>query len=1089
MSDRRYRLSDAARDGSVYARKDGDWVKLQDTALEEPEASLSSQLVLANSNGDAEVVLSLDTVGNPATGTLTVGNDNYTTQIDGSEIVLDAQTRIDGCLFLQERDDACTDIAGYGQLWVDSSDSSLYFTGDDGVDVPLTGTGASGVQDLDDLSAVTDATNTERNVLVATGNAVSEDPPASAGTVLVDMRFEGATGLENAGTWDDMVLAGTCAINGSNPKVDTASLDNPAVSGLGPSISVGSGTTHGWRTNEFTVEFWWYPEDALGGNRLWGTVQAIGGGQQDLSIRYDLGTNQPIRVVGPSEVEFMRSTSTFTALDQYHHIALTRDSAGLFTLWVNGVAEDTYDASSQTWSTNDQNVMRVLYTHAGQLDNLLVVDGEDLYGSTTFTPSERTEDYTPAGSEEQGWVSRALGADDIQSGTFADARISESSVTQHQSALTIDESQIAYAGTFARRAFPEEISAAWTFLDTVNFGDPGFESGSITLDSSSYDAVVKINEFGGANDAALILHRHDDSAAVASNLVLSRARGEDASHSDVQDNDVLGRIRFAGYHTDSYWSAASIEARVNGTPGDGDMPTELRFLTTPDASNTPTEALRLEQDQSATFASSVTIENGGTLTLNDSTDADSVSFSHDGTDFNTTFVGTTDWNIGSAGLSRVAFDLGGGSGIIDLLSGATLRIFDSTNNDRWELYHDGTDVINIVSNATTWKVVSLPRFWLADGATLRISDSGDTDYGEFSHDGNDFDMFFTNTSVVTMAGASRLDIKGGMDLRIRDDGNLTINDSTDTDSAVFDHDGTNFNTSFITTANWDIDGLTGAARFLNGRLMVDGEANAASYITVGPRDGTSRGNSQDGSLYLFGDSGGVVYGAQWAVISSNAALLGSSFGGATPISNWQVSVGLQVLSGNTFTVFDSTNVDSIRLSHDGANAEFQFTGTASAFFDSMDHVVFRPNNSGSPNPALSIVTPSHSVGLTSTTSGDILSFTLYNVDGANNPRAGFFLDDTGGRWGLAHTWSSGAEHDFVIASAGTAYLTMDFTNNLNTFAGSHEVFIDGGPLSISDGITAPSATAGRAKIYVDTADGDLKVIFGDGTVKTIVVDT
>jgi hypothetical protein len=41
---------------------------------------------------------------------------------------------------------------------------------------------------------------------------------------------------------------------------------------------------------------------------------------------------------------------------------------------------------------------------------------------------------------------------------------------------------------------------------------------------------------------------------------------------------------------------------------------------------------------------------------------------------------------------------------------------------------------------------------------------------------------------------------------------------------------------------------------------------------------------------------------------------------------------------------------------------------------------------------------------------------------------------------------------------------------------------------LTDGITAPSATSGQAKIYVDTADGDLKIIFGDGTVKTIVTD-
>ncbi len=44
-------------------------------------------------------------------------------------------------------------------------------------------------------------------------------------------------------------------------------------------------------------------------------------------------------------------------------------------------------------------------------------------------------------------------------------------------------------------------------------------------------------------------------------------------------------------------------------------------------------------------------------------------------------------------------------------------------------------------------------------------------------------------------------------------------------------------------------------------------------------------------------------------------------------------------------------------------------------------------------------------------------------------------------------------------------------------------------LGIKDGVTAPSNTTGVAKIYVDTADGDLKVKFADGTVKTLATDT
>lgn len=48
---------------------------------------------------------------------------------------------------------------------------------------------------------------------------------------------------------------------------------------------------------------------------------------------------------------------------------------------------------------------------------------------------------------------------------------------------------------------------------------------------------------------------------------------------------------------------------------------------------------------------------------------------------------------------------------------------------------------------------------------------------------------------------------------------------------------------------------------------------------------------------------------------------------------------------------------------------------------------------------------------------------------------------------------------------------------------SHQAF------GLPDGITAPATATGIAWIYVDTADGDLKVKFGDGTVKTLATDT
>lgn len=42
---------------------------------------------------------------------------------------------------------------------------------------------------------------------------------------------------------------------------------------------------------------------------------------------------------------------------------------------------------------------------------------------------------------------------------------------------------------------------------------------------------------------------------------------------------------------------------------------------------------------------------------------------------------------------------------------------------------------------------------------------------------------------------------------------------------------------------------------------------------------------------------------------------------------------------------------------------------------------------------------------------------------------------------------------------------------------------------LRDGVSAPAAVSAVALVYVDVADGDLKIRFADGTTKTIVTDT
>lgn len=47
----------------------------------------------------------------------------------------------------------------------------------------------------------------------------------------------------------------------------------------------------------------------------------------------------------------------------------------------------------------------------------------------------------------------------------------------------------------------------------------------------------------------------------------------------------------------------------------------------------------------------------------------------------------------------------------------------------------------------------------------------------------------------------------------------------------------------------------------------------------------------------------------------------------------------------------------------------------------------------------------------------------------------------------------------------------------------------GSYLMLIDGAQEPGPTPGQAKIFVDSVSGDLKIVFADGVVKTIVTDT
>ncbi len=105
---------------------------------------------------------------------------------------------------------------------------------------------------------------------------------------------------------------------------------------------------------------------------------------------------------------------------------------------------------------------------------------------------------------------------------------------------------------------------------------------------------IQVNSTGAS--AGMLLARHSDDAD-GSVLGHAKSRGSEGTPSVVVDDDVISPIKFVGYDgIDFNHTSATIEAKVNGTPGSNDMPTELRFQTVPDGSNTQQIRMVIEED-------------------------------------------------------------------------------------------------------------------------------------------------------------------------------------------------------------------------------------------------------------------------------------------------------------------------------------------------------------------------------------------------------------------------------------------------------------------------------------------------------------
>ncbi len=106
----------------------------------------------------------------------------------------------------------------------------------------------------------------------------------------------------------------------------------------------------------------------------------------------------------------------------------------------------------------------------------------------------------------------------------------------------------------------------------------------------------------GANPVAGFVHVNDTTAGSGSGTFACRSRGTLATPTVVQDNDSLWNMYIAGNDGTDLALAAEIRVEVDGTPGSNDMPGRILLRTTPDGSQAPVDAVKIDSAQNVTVS-------------------------------------------------------------------------------------------------------------------------------------------------------------------------------------------------------------------------------------------------------------------------------------------------------------------------------------------------------------------------------------------------------------------------------------------------------------------------------------------------------
>ncbi len=433
------------------------------------------------------------------------------------------------------------------------------------------------------------------------------------------------------------------------------------------------------------------------------------------------------------------------------------------------------------------------------------------------------------------------------------------------------------------------------------------------------------------------------------------------------------------------------------------------------------------------------VNTGLSLKIFDSTDTDSLGILHDGTDVLFFHTGTTNWNI--SGLTG-----------INLKDGSDLTLFDSTNTDFIKIAHDGTDVNFTHTSTTDWNITGITAIQ-AGTVDVDFDAITGTSYGGIL-EANLVDKSAAETVSGIWSYSSGILITGG-GLNVRTGLTLQILDSTNTDNLRISHDGTDVNFFHTTTANWNITGITSIQA---GTVDADFDAITA----------TSYGGIVEANL--VDKSAAETIPGIW------------SFGAGILVTGG----GLNVNTGLSLKIFDSTDTDNLTILHDGTDVNFIHTGTTDWNITGITAIQagtvdadFDAITGASLQITGAIKDSSGDVG----TSGQVLSST---VTGTNWVTSGSGLsastaETITGAWSFTN---SSASFGGILSSNLLDKSAAETISGIWTFASlvATTADINGGTIDgTTIGATSRAAVNGTTGDFTGRLDADAGITFDTGT--------